>query len=198
MAMFLRARMVGLTLGLTLLLSATACAQMGQLVNYTISAEELERLTITELEKHRFELTVMGASARLSVDDLGLTLDEDGDGKVHVRTKSTVAASVLGREYPLSIRLNVAGAPRYSAADHAIYLGGLTLQSSSIESSMGQLQVNGISQELYAIVHEWLDNNPVYRFDPEDGRYRLLQQLGLDISVEPGQLRVQSTQRNGG
>lgn len=174
---------------------ASACAQMGQWVNYTISADELERLTLTELEKHRFEVNVMGATARLNIDELGLTLDEDGDGLMHVRTQSTLAARVLGVEYPVSIRLNVAGAPRYSAADHAIYIGGLTLQDSNIETGFGQLRVNGLSQELYALVHDWLDNNPVYRFDPEDSRYRLLQQLGLDISVEPGQIRVQGAER---
>lgn len=181
-------------LALLPLVLSTACAQMGQLINYTISADELERLTISELDKHRFEVDVMGASARLNIDELDLSIDDEGDGLVHVRTQSTIAASVLGREYPVSVRLNVAGAPRYSAADHAIYVSGLTLQDSSIDSSFGQLRVNGISQELYALVHEWLEENPVYRFDPEDSRYRLLQQLGLDISVEPGQLRIQSAQ----
>lgn len=174
---------------------ASACAQVGQWVNYTISAAELERLTLSELEKHRFEMNVMGATARLNIDELGLTLDEDGDGLMHMRTQSTLSARVLGVEYPVSIRLNIAGAPRYSAADHAIYIAGLTLQDSSIETGFGQLRVNGLSQELYALVHDWLDNNPVYRFNPEDSRYRLLQQLGLDISVEPGQIRVQGAER---
>lgn len=174
---------------------ASACAQVGQWVNYTISAAELERLTLSELEKHRFEMNVLGATARLNIDELGLTLDEDGDGLMHMRTQSTLSARVLGVEYPVSIRLNIAGAPRYSAADHAIYIAGLTLQDSSIETGFGQLRVNGLSQELYALVHDWLDNNPVYRFNPEDSRYRLLQQLGLDISVEPGQIRVQGAER---
>lgn len=174
---------------------ASACAQVGQWVNYTISAAELERLTLSELEKHRFEMNVMGATARLNIDELGLTLDEDGDGLMHMRTQSTLSARVLGVEYPVSIRLNIAGAPRYSAADHAIYIAGLTLQDSSIETGFGQLRVNGLSQELYGLVHDWLDNNPVYRFNPEDSRYRLLQQLGLDISVEPGQIRVQGAER---
>lgn len=184
-------------LGITLVCVciASACAQVGQWVNYTISATELERLTLNELGKQRLELNVMGATARLNVDELGMTLDEDGDGRIHMRTQSTLAARVLGVEYPVSIRLNIAGAPRYSAADHAIYIAGLTLQDSSIETGFGQLRVNGLSQELYALVHDWLDNNPVYRFNPEDSRYRLLQQLGLDISVEPGQIRVQGAER---
>ena len=182
----------GLGLVMLSLMLTTACAQMGQWINYTISADELERLTISELAKHRFEVDVMGASARLTVDELGLTIGDDGDGLVHVRTQSSIVASVLGREYPVSVRLNVAGAPRYSAADHAIYVTGLTLQDSSIDSSFGQLRVNGIHQELYALIDDWLAENPIYRFDPEDSRYRLLQQLGLSISVEPGQLRIQS------
>ena len=183
---------LGLGLVMLTLVLTTACAQMGQLINYTISEDELERLTISELAKHRFEVDVMGASARLTVDELGLTIGDDGDGLVHVRTQSSIVASVLGREYPVSVRLNVAGAPRYSAADHAIYVTGLTLQDSSIDSSFGQLRVNGIHQELYTLIDNWLAENPIYRFDPEDSRYRLLQQLGLSISVEPGQLRIQS------
>ena len=183
---------LGLGLVMLTLVLTTACAQMGQLINYTISEDELERLTISELAKHRFEVDVMGASARLTVDELGLTIGDDGDGLVHVRTQSSIIASVLGREYPVSVRLNVAGAPRYSAADHAIYVTGLTLQDSSIDSSFGQLRVNGIHQELYTLIDNWLAENPVYRFDPEDSRYRLLQQLGLSISVEPGQLRIKS------
>lgn len=182
-------------LSVWILLGTAACAQMGQFVNYTISAQELESLALQEVAKQRFEVSLLGASARLNVDDLGITLDEDGDGRVHVTTQSSLTTTFMGRQYPVLLRLNIAGAPRYSAADHAIYVTDVTLQQSNIETTFGNLQLNGLSQELYTLLHDWLEKNPVYRFDPEEPRYRLLQQLGLDISVEPGQLRVQSAQR---
>ncbi|MBA3987848.1 DUF1439 domain-containing protein [Aliidiomarina maris] len=175
--------------------TTVACAQMGQLINYTIGAEELEEIAKSELAKQNLTITMLGASARLTVDELGIGIDENGDGKVQVRTASSVNASMFGREYPVGIRLTMSGAPRYSAADHAIYVTGVTLDDSMIDTGFGQLQLQGLNQEVYALIHDWLEQNPVYRFDPEDSRYRLLQQLGLDISVEPGQLRIQSAQR---
>ncbi|MCC5878515.1 MAG: DUF1439 domain-containing protein [Idiomarina sp.] len=179
---------------LSIVFVGTACAQIGQLVNYTIGENELERLAMSEIEKHRFEVNAAGVSARLNVDDLGFAIDEHGDGKVHVRTNSVINASFFGREYPVKVFLQVAGVPSYSAADHAIYVRRLSLESSSIDTDFGQLNVSGISNEVYGLLHDWLEENPVYRFDQEDSRYQLLQQLGLNISVEPGQIRVSSAQ----
>lgn len=180
---------------LSLIFVGTACAQIGQLVNYTISENDLERLAMSEIDKHRFEMNVAGVSARLNVDDLGFAIDENGDGKVHLRTNSVVNASVFGREYPVKVFLQVAGVPSYSAADHAIYVRSLTLENTSIDTELGQLNLSGISGQIYDLLHEWLDENPVYRFDQDDSRYQLLQQLGLEIGIEPGRLRITSAQR---
>lgn len=179
---------------LSVIFVGTACAQIGQLVNYTISEGDLERLAMTEIEKHQFEVNAAGLSARLNVNDLGFAIDENGDGRVHLRTNSVINASVFGREYPVDVFLQVAGVPSYSAADHAIYVRRLSLEDSAINTDFGQLNVSGISAEVYNLLDQWLEENPVYRFDQEDSRYQLLQQLGLNISVEPGQLRVTSAQ----
>lgn len=171
-----------------------ACAQISQLVNYSISENDLEQLAMAQIDKHPFEVSMAGMSARLNVEDLGFAIDEHGDGKVHMQTNSVISASVLGREYPVKVFLQVAGIPSYSAADHAIYVRSLSLENSSIDTDFGQLNVSGINAQVYRLLHEWLDENPVYRFDPEDSRYQLLQQLGLDMSVEPGRIRVSSAQ----
>lgn len=179
---------------LSVIFIGTACAQIGQLVNYTISESDLERLAMSEIDKHRFEVNAAGISARLNVEDLGFAIDEQGDGKVHMRTNSVINTSFFGREYPVKVSLQLAGVPSYSAADHAIYVRRLSLENSSIDTDFGQLNVSGVSNEVYGLLHEWLEDNPVYRFDQQDSRYQLLQQLGLNISVEPGQLRVTSAQ----
>lgn len=179
---------------LWLVLVTPACAQISQLVNYSITENDLERLAMAQIDKHPFTVSMAGVSARLDVEDLGFAIDENGDGKVHMQTNSVIKASVFGREYPVKVFLQVAGVPSYSAADHAIYVRSLSLQNSSIDTDFGQFNVSGLNAQVYRLLHEWLDENPVYRFDPEDARYQLLQQLGLDMSVEPGRIRISSAQ----
>ncbi|RUO30907.1 hypothetical protein CWE12_06625 [Aliidiomarina sedimenti] len=173
----------------------TACAQMGQLINYTISEDELEQLALNELQSTRYQVDFAGLSAALNVDALELDIGQDGDGKVRVRTQSTLNATVFGQQYPVAVDLSMAGAPSYSAEHHAIFIRDLVLEDSSVETGLGSLRLNGLHTEIYRLLHDYLDEHPVYRFDQDDSRYQLLQRLGMDLVVEPGQLRIKSADR---
>ncbi len=184
--------------GVLVVISAAACAQFGQLVNYTIGEDELERLMLAEVNKQDYRINVPGLSADLDINTLALDLDRNGDGKAHVQADTTVNASLFGRQYPVRVNLAVAGIPSYDATEHAIFVRNLTLEDSTVETGMGQLNVGGISDDIYQLLHDWLNENPVYRFDQSDSRYQLLQQFGLQVVVEPGQLRIKSNASNEG
>lgn len=181
-------------LSLSVLVFGTACAQLGQLVNYSIGEDELRSLALSQLQSNPPRVEVLGARATVDVNDLGVQIAPEGDGRVHLRLDSVVNASALGQSVPVKSSLMLSGIPRYSASDHAIYVERIRLDDSFIETGIGNFNVSGISDQLYQYADNWLADNPVYRFDPEDSRYALLYRLGMDIVVEPGRLRLQSAE----
>lgn len=181
-------------IGLSVLVFGTACAQLGQLVSYTIGEDELASLALGQLQSSPPQVEVLGARATVDVDDLDVRIAPDDDGRVHLRLDSTVKASAFGQAVPVKSSLMLSGIPRYSSQDHAIFVERIRLDDSFIETGIGSFNVSGISDQLYQYADNWLADNPVYRFDPEDSRYALLHQLGLDIVVEPGRLRLQSAE----
>ncbi|RUO26987.1 hypothetical protein CWE09_09930 [Aliidiomarina minuta] len=186
--------MKNLWLIVPLLIAVTACAQVGRLVNYTISEGDVQQLVEQQIQQREFSLNFAGVTSALDVETVGVTIDENGDGKVHLSTSSVLNTQAFGRTYPVKADIKIAGVPSYSSTEHAIFLRNVSLEDSVIDTGAMRFSLNGISGEIYDFLNQWLDENPVYRFDPEDNRYRLLRDLGLDISVEPGRLRVTSSE----
>ncbi|MGX5915295.1 DUF1439 domain-containing protein [Aliidiomarina sp. Khilg15.8] len=178
--------------------ATSACAQMGNLVSFTVSEADLERLILQQLETESLSVELAGMSAALDVQSLGIRIDPDEDGKVHLNTQSLVTAQAFGRSFPLKADIKVAGVPSYDATEHAIFLRQVQLDDAVIDAVIDaagmQFNLNNVSTEIYQVLNRWLDENPVYRLDPEDSRYQLLRELGLNIEVQPGQLRLTPAQ----
>lgn len=170
--------------------ATSACAQMGNLVSYNVSEADLERLIMQQLETESLSVAVSGMSAELDVQSLGIEIDPDGDGKVHLDTQSQVTAQAFGQSFPLQAAIKIAGVPSYSASEHAIFLRQVQLDDAVIDAGGMQFNLNNLSSEIYDVLNRWLDDNPVYRLDPDDSRYQILRELGLNIEVQPGQLRL--------
>lgn len=171
-------------------IATSACAQMSNLVSYTVSEADLERLILQQLEAESLSVQLAGMSADLDVESLGIRIDPDDDGKVHLNTQSLVTAQAFGRSFPIKADIKMAGVPSYDAAEHAIFLRQVHFDDAVIDAAGMQFNLNNVSTEIYQVLNRWLDENPVYRLDPEDSRYQLLRELGLNIEVQPGQLRL--------
>jgi hypothetical protein len=172
----------------------SACAQMGNLISYTVSEADLEELIMQQLESESLAVEVSGMSAQLDVQRLGIRIDPDNDGKVHLDTQSVVTAQAFGRSFPLDAAIKVAGIPSYNASEHAIFLREVQLDDAVIDAAGMQFNLNNVSNEIYDVLNEWLDENPVYRLDPEDSRFQIVRELGLNIEVQPGRLKLTPAQ----
>lgn len=184
--------MKNVVLMLGLIIAISACAQVGRLVNYTISEADVQELVEQQIQQREFSLSFAGVTSALDVQSVSVSIDDNGDGKVHLSTDSVLNTNVFGRTYPIAAQIKLAGIPSYSSEHHAIFLRDVSLDDSVIDTGAMRFNLNGISSEIYDFLNQWLDENPVYRFDPEDNRYRLLRDLGLNVSVEPGRLRITS------
>lgn len=172
------------------------CAQVGQLVDYSVSEGELEQLILSEFTRQPPQVNFAGLSAALQMETLDIRIGADdaatASNQIDLATNTTVEASAFGRQFPVQVMLSISGQPRYSADDDAIYLDNVRLQQASVDSSVGAFNVPALGDSVYSVLHRYLNEVPIYRFDANDSRYQLLQRLGLDLHVEPGRLRLKS------
>ncbi len=172
----------------TLVLSG--CASLSQYSAYSVSNSELEQVLDSQLGVLQAKSDLAGIPLTLTVDDMNVNIGPEGRDVVQLGTFATANMKVLGFEYPAKLALELEGTPYYDSDKKAIFVRSLALLNSSVEAGGYKGNLAPVSDQVMALLNQYLDTHPVYTLDTSDTAVRLLTSVPLDLTIEQGKLTL--------
>lgn len=165
------------------------CSSLASLTSYTVSNSELESVLSQQLLKLNDKTRVLGVPVEIAVNDLSVDIGPDNRDVIRLTVDAEAIAGMLGFTYPASVTLSLEGAPFYNASEKAIYVQSLTLLDSTIQTEGFSGNLAPVSNDVMALVNNYLKTNPVYTLDTTKTGLSWLANIPLNMSVEAGKIR---------
>jgi hypothetical protein len=157
---------------------------------YSFDDADIEALLRSELPQLSQRLSIMGLPVELEVGTVKVDIGPDNRDVVRVELGSTASIKALMLSYPVGLNLRVEGSPYYDADKQAIYLRNVDLLDSNVDAGGFRGNLNMLDKEVMVLVNGFLNQNPIYKLDPNDTKVRLMTKLGLDMKIEEGKIRI--------
>jgi hypothetical protein len=168
----------------------SSCKATQNLSVYSFDDADIEALLRSELPQLSQRLSIMGLPVELEVGTVKVDIGPDNRDVVRVELGSTASIKALMLSYPVGLNLRVEGSPYYDADKQAIYLRNVDLLDSNVDAGGFRGNLNMLDKEVMVLVNGFLNQNPIYKLDPNDTKVRLMTKLGLDMKIEEGKIRI--------
>ena len=172
-----------------LLLGAVGCAH---LLQYSVEQEAVQ----AELDEQLGPLRDVRLEGPMGAFDFALrtadlTLGPEG-------AEDRIQVDILGRgglDLPLgsetaALHLRLRGLPDFDPERGAVFVRGLELVDSRLESRWYEGSVDAFADPVLARVADLLEERPVYTIDRDSAAGAALGRVGAEVRVEPGKLMI--------
>src|SRR5690554_2218289 len=90
---------------------------------------------------------------------------------------------------PVDLALKLEGAPVYDSQEKAVYIRGLQLLESSVDSPFFKGDLAPVTDTVMRVVAQMLETMQMYRLYETDTAQRRFKLVPMDIRVDPGRLK---------
>jgi len=164
------------------------CSQLAPVSVFSVSEADLEQLLMRKVPELTRQANVAGIPLKMAVDQMSVQIGPDNSDVIRIQTAANASLSLFGLTYPADLQLQVEGVPYYDASEQVVYVRSVKLLNSSIEAAGYRGNLTPVSNELLQLVNQFLATNPVYRFDREDPKVKLLTAMPLNLAVQQGRI----------
>jgi hypothetical protein len=109
---------------------------------------------------------------------------------VALSVDSTAEINVFTLRYPVSLKLQLEGAPFYDSEKKAVFMRNIKLLDSSIDAADFKGNLGLLDDKAMTIINAFLASTPVYKLNMNDPKIALLSKLPLDIKVVEGAITL--------
>ncbi|WP_341502179.1 DUF1439 domain-containing protein [Gallaecimonas sp. GXIMD4217] len=166
------------------------CAQLAQFSQYAVTDAMVESALADKLDELNARYAAK-SKVSLHLNEMDVTIGPDGQDVVRLSVAGGARVDAWLARLPVNLKLSLQARPVYEPAEQAIYLKELRLLDSSAEALGYKGNLQPLSDELMQLVHQVLDNRPVYKLDPNDPRQALIGQVPIRMTVQQGRLLFQ-------
>jgi hypothetical protein len=166
------------------------CSNTPGLSVYSFTNSDVESVLNQQLPKLSKKIRLISLPVQFTVNNLSADIGPDNRDVVALSVDSTAEINVFTLRYPVSLKLQLEGAPFYDSEKKAVFMRNIKLLDSSIDAADFKGNLGLLDDKAMTIINAFLASTPVYKLNMNDPKIALLSKLPLDIKVVEGAITL--------